>query len=366
VLGNANRDLNLILVKRFEAWLFAQQYSPITSTRYVAIARRFATMLDHRSVTTTTHKDVQEHLSTCARTGQTAHLLQIELFGLRSFFDFLNLGGLMNWVPPRLVRLRYTHRRLPIYLSERNMRKLFKAAKDLRERFVLEFLYGTGCRSCELSSMRIEDIDFAERRVRVSSKPRPFRTLMIPPRVLKTLRRYIANRKTGYVLADGRPLQALKPQGRRGSWYVYYRTYDERGKSLGLVRQYIPASEGKRTTRDAQLEILRRAKHQRHQRPLGMVPISPFGIHAIVRRIGIRVGLRVYPRMLRHSLATHLMDKGGDLRLVSDCLGHSSMKSTIHYLHVSRRAMQQNFERLNPLNFLEVKPCQNIRKRSAH
>jgi integrase/recombinase XerD len=198
----SSHQLNKVVIDRFDEWLLVQHYAVITKNRYMAIARRYAAYLGTRALTTTTHSDIQQYLGKCAKQGYTVNMLNIELLGLRSLFDFLSLGGLMKWVPPRLVSLRYSGPRCPRYLARDVVHKLFRAAKTLREKLVLEMLYGTGCRSCELSSMRAENIDFEQRRVRVKSKAK-YRFLMLTPRLLKILRKYLGNRRSGYVLTDG-------------------------------------------------------------------------------------------------------------------------------------------------------------------
>lgn len=254
----------------------------------------------------------------------------------------------MNWVPPRLVRLRRVNRN-PAFLKRRDIKRLFAAARNIRERMVLEILYGTGCRSCELSSMRVESIDFDEHRVKVRSKGSRYRFLMLTPRIMKIIRTYLAGRKTGYVLADGRPTQTIHVyRTKSGAWYSNYRLYDERGKNIGgVTRRYIPSGVCG-TRREAVKELRRRFGADNIVRPLGTVPISVYGIHLLVHRIGVRAGLRVCPRMLRHSIATHLMDNGADLRAVSACLGHSRYRTTVEYIHLSQK--QAQFERFHPLH----------------
>jgi integrase len=79
--------------------------------------------------------------------------------------------------------------------------------------------------------MRVENIDFAERRVRVKAKGSRFRFLMLPPRLIRVLGAYLGDRQTGYVLADGRMRQEIHPyRNLNGSWYTHYRTYDVKGK----------------------------------------------------------------------------------------------------------------------------------------
>jgi site-specific recombinase XerD len=92
--------LNGLVIDRFDEWLLVQHYAVLTKNRYMATARKFSRYLGKRALTTTTHSDVQQYLGKCARHGYTVNMLNIELLGLRSLFDFLSLGGLMKWVPP--------------------------------------------------------------------------------------------------------------------------------------------------------------------------------------------------------------------------------------------------------------------------
>ena len=341
-------EINRILTGRFEAWLLAQHYSAMTHTRHLAAARRFSEFLGDRLLTTTTHADVQDHLSICAKRGCSQQTLQIELHGLRALFDFLSLGGLITWVPPRMVVMHSSGRRYPRYLSKDQVKQLFSAAKSPRDRIILEVLYGTGCRSCELCSMRAEDIDDRERRVRVKAKGPGFRFLMLTPRLVKLLRNYLGKRRTGYLLGDGRAPQRIHAYPTpSGAWYAHYRTYDEKGNKLRIVTRYVPAGVCSSASSAAE-EIRRRFKEDRLERPQGLKRMSIHYLHMIVSRLGAHVGIRAFPHILRHSLATHLLDNGTDLRTVSACLGHSHLKTTMVYLHTSRKQAEASFQKAHP------------------
>ena len=341
-------QLNKTLIERFDAWLLVQRYAVLTKSRYLATARKFAEFLGDRSAISTTHSDVQQYLGVCAKQGQSIHLLNIELYGLRAFFDFLCLGGLVKWVPPRLVRMRYPGPRVPRFLRQLDVKKLFGAARTLQERMVCELLYGTGCRPGELSSMRIEDLDFVERRVRVRGKGTP-RFLMLTPRLIKLLRKYIGTRCSGYVLVDGRPLQTIRVHSTPyGGWDCLYRRYDEKGKNLGVVRRHLPVGTCN-TANGAKAEIRRRFSEDRIERPIGLRPVSIASIERTVQRIALRVGMRVTPRLLRHSIATHLLDNGADVRVVSACLGHKQLRTTMVYVHISQKRAQASFEKCHPM-----------------
>ncbi len=265
-----------------------------------------------------------------------------------SFFDFLNLGGLIKWVPPRMVRTRSLGRRIPRFLTEVEVKKLIGAAKTLHKRAALEVLYGTGCRVGELVSMKVKDIDFGARRIRVAGKAGT-RLLMFTPRVGRILRAYVGKRQSGHVLVDGRRLQRIRPYREpSGGWRFYYRHYDGPGTSWKWGYRYIPKGLS-RTFRQAQAEMKRRMDGDRYERARRLAPVSISAVERLVDRVGLRAGIESSPRMLRHSIATHLMDNDADLRVVQVMLGHTSIRTTEVYTHISQKKARQRFEQSHPL-----------------
>jgi site-specific recombinase XerD len=123
-----------------------------------------------KSVVDTNHFDIQEFLANSAAQGVTLKAVHGELYALRVFFDFLNLGGLIKFVPSRLINLRPLPRRCPKILTKRQIDSVFRTARTKHEKAVIETLYGTGCRTGELRTMRIENIDFDARTILVSGK----------------------------------------------------------------------------------------------------------------------------------------------------------------------------------------------------
>jgi len=160
-------------------------------------------------LTATTHSDVQDHLSIRAKRDVPQPVLQIELHGLRALFDFLSLGGLILGFLPEWCDA-FKRAAMSSLLVEDKVKSCLARLKSPRDRMILEVLYGTGCRSCELCSMRVEDIDHIQRRVRVKAKDGiPF--LMLTPRLVRLLRNYLGQRRTGYLLGDGRAPQKIRP-----------------------------------------------------------------------------------------------------------------------------------------------------------
>ena len=160
--------------------------------------------MNRRAVTSANHFDVREFLVLASQKGHVTCTLKHELHVLRIFFDFLNMGGLVPWVAPRFVKIRSPHPRMPRVLSEAQVRSLLEAANNVRERALVEVLYGTGARPGEISTMRVEDIDFSAGRIRVTGKGGT-RFILLGKPASKAIRQYLSGRRRGFLFAEGRP-----------------------------------------------------------------------------------------------------------------------------------------------------------------
>ena len=341
------QEINAELAERYDRWLVAQHYAAQTRYIYGRSVGNFLSFLKPRSVLKTTHLDVQEYLGRCAASGRSAKDVRGQLYAIRVFFDFLNLGGLIKWVPPRMVKLRRSPRHLPRVLTHGELQKLFHGAQTLHERTLLEVLYGTGCRTGEVRNMRIEGIDFVQRRLKVHGKGSE-RILLFTPRVKRFLTRYLGARTSGYVFVDQKPPQRIRPQHTKyGQWQCHWKIYDDKGEHILTKCGFIAARE-KLSYKQAVKRFSQLAKNDNLLRPRGLRPLSDAAIQSAVHKIGLRVGLKVNPYSFRHTLATHLLDNGADVRIIQELLGHSSIRSTQVYLHVSKKQVQRVFDRCHP------------------
>lgn len=345
--SRSNRVLNEELANRFSRWLGVQGYSACTLYRYPRTVRRFASFIRPTDFLNVTHFDVQEFLAQSAAQGKTPKLIRGELYALRIFFDFLNLGGLIKWAPPRMVRMRALKRHIPKVLTHDQLQLVLEAVKTKHERAMVELLYGSGCRTGELQTMRIENIDFVQRRIRVTGKGGN-RFLLFTATAAKALRSYVSERKTGFLFIDQKPLQRIRPQRSPiGQWHCHWKTYDEKGRHLLTKSGFIAAKE-KKNYRQAVRYFSGLAKNDRLIRPLGLRPLSHSAIQSAVQQLGLRVGLRINPYSFRHTFATHLLDNGADLRVIQELLGHNSIRSTQVYAHVSKKQLQRTFDQCHP------------------
>jgi len=343
----SRRSLNEELTNRFSRWLGVQGYSSCVLYKYPRTVRQFTKFMRQTNILKVTHFDVQEFLAESAALGKTPKGIRDQLYALRVFFDFLNLGGLIKWVPPRQVKMRPLKRHIPKVLTEAQLRKVLVAANTKRERALVEVLYGTGCRTGELQTMRIENIDFNQRRIRVVGKS-GIRVLLFTATAARALRTYLGARGTGYVFVDQKPLQRIRPQrSPNGQWHCHWKTYDEKGRHVLTKSGFIAARENL-SYGDALTYFSKLAKHDRLLRPLGLRPLSHSAIQLAVQKIGLRAGLRINPYSFRHTFATHLLDHGADLRVIQELLGHNSIRTTQVYAHVSKKQLQRTFDQCHP------------------
>ncbi len=171
----------------------------------------------------------------------------------------------------------------------------FERAVALRDRAVLELLYGSGLRVGEVAGLTAQHVDIERRRVRVLGKGDKEREVPMSDLAVVAMQRY---------LAEGRPLMTPAPPE-------------------------VPP----------ELFFNRRKKR-----------FSERDIRTMVGRYGgtLLPGRRVTPHTLRHSFATHLLEGGADIRAVQELLGHASVATTQRYTHVSRSRLFEAYERSHP------------------
>jgi integrase/recombinase XerC len=343
------QEFNAELQRRHAMWQEVQGFA--AETRYTAnyAIKRFCKYLGEKPATKATHFDIQDHLYRLARTGIAPATLATRLSSLRGFYDFLNMGGMVKWVPPRLIGLTTKLPRPPRVLTEEQVFKLISTAATDHERALVEVLYGTGCRTGELASIKVEDVDFRAARIRVAGK-RGERFVLFGPRVAKDLRKYIGRRTSGYLFVSNFPVATLQvKQNVTGGWRCRWNVYDKTGTFKGYGRARIPGSE-RLTYPQALARFRAMTRSDQITRPLGLRPLRTSTIGRQIRNIGRRARISVTPYSLRHSYATHLLDHGANLRAIQELMGHKSLDSTRVYTHVSKYMLKDTLAKCHPLS----------------
>jgi integrase/recombinase XerD len=258
--------------------------------RYLAKTRR--------RIEDISRSDLRDFLASLYRRGLGARSVARHLVSLRNFFRFLVRDGILRHDPTSEVDAPRTGQSLPKYLSADEVEALLQQPKPetpagLRDRALLELLYATGMRVSELVHLRWEDFEPNLGVVRCFGKGSKERLIPVGKSALAAVEAYVR---------QGRPKLAKKPG-------VQYLFLNHRGTGL---------------TRVGFWKIL-----------------SAYG-----RAAAIQTPLT--PHLVRHSFATHLLERGADLRSIQLMLGHSDISTTQIYTHVLKERIKQVYHSHHP------------------
>ena len=243
--------------------------------------------------------DLRGYVAALHEAGYAKTSVARRMASLRSFFKWAQREGLASENPAKPLRNPRRDRKLPHFLSTEDVKKLLEAppAKHplgLRDRALLETMYSAGLRVSELVGINDQDLDFENGLVRIRGKGRRERLSPLGSFAIKALERW---RKV-------RPLSPREPQD---------------GRAPVFVNKF-----GRRLTTRSVARML--AKY-----------LQVTGLDT-----------RTTPHTLRHSFATHLLDRGADIRSVQELLGHKNLVTTQIYTHVSTAALREVYERAHP------------------
>jgi integrase/recombinase XerD len=232
-----------------------------------------------------------------SQAGLQARSLARLISTLRSFYRFLLLDGLVKKDPAANLTSPKTWLTLPRFLTVDEADRLVRQPDErdphgLRDRAMLEVLYATGLRVSEFIQLKPSDVNLEE----------------------------------GYVLCRGKGgKERIVPLGRTAAGLT--RRYQDEVRPL-LLKE--PAAE---------LFLTRLGE-----------PFTRQGIWKLLRGYALQAGLerKISPHVLRHSFATHMLERGADLRSVQLMLGHSQITTTQIYTHVSREHLRQVYEKYHP------------------
>jgi len=346
---HSGSQFNELLVKRYEQWMVIQQYSVGTKYVYRQTLRLFVDFLGEKRVIDVGQTEIRRFLLYLAENGTSLITARRHLLALRRFYDFLNLGGLVNYVAPRFLVVRQKPVKTQPHLSEEEVEKLMAAAESLREKAVLEFLYGSGCRLGEALTLRIGDLDLKGRTARVTGKFGKARIVLLTQRATVALKNYIADRKVGYVFKQEYPPRRGYFYRNRTAWEGRWYTREGQ-KTVYIGSVYRVSREAARQAFDKILKKIPPGRLPRER------PLTPATFGKIVRRAGYKAGLpRAHAHMLRRSFATHLHENGAELMAIQKLMGHVNIETTARYANLSAFRLVDVFERCHQFGKFHVR-----------
>jgi integrase/recombinase XerC len=243
--------------------------------------------------------------------GQTRASSARKLAAVRTFLRYLRREGIIEDDPGALVATPKRDIRMPAHLSEQEIVALLAAAPDTtplgrRDRAILELFYASGLRLSELVGLDLDDVNLSGRMSRVRGKGGKERLVPFNTSAAKAIRAYLNDREA-LVRAgqEGRAATLSRQANRqRHALFVNYRGGRLTVRSVDrLVRRYVAATSA---------------------------------------RMGIS------PHALRHSFATHLLQRGADLRAIQELLGHAQLSTTQRYTHVNAAQLVEVYRKSHP------------------
>ncbi len=286
-------------VARFWEHLRVEQgMSRNTLSSYQRELCRFQEWLPNKDWAAVKPDEIREYLAGLRREGIGARSAYHNLAVIRRFYRFLLEEELVDANPSELVEFPKLDEPLPEWLSRDDAKKMLNAVKDdtregIRNRAILELLYGCGLRVSELTGLRLDHLHFELGYIVALGKGKKERAIPINDLAKAALQKYLHESRGFYDKS-------------RSSLYLF------------LNRQ------GKRLSRQS--------------------------VFNLVKRTALQAGFRgtISPHTFRHSFATHLLEGGANLRAVQLMLGHSDISTTEIYTHLDRVRLRKEYDEKHP------------------
>ncbi len=218
-----------------------------------------------------------------------------KIASLRSYYGFLRRKKLIDSDPSKILSALKTRKKLPAFVEEKSMEMLFDTElfsddfEGWRDRAILEILYGTGIRLTELVNLEIKDIDLFGRTIRVFGKRAKERIVPVSPGLIEIVKKYLEKRSA----SENTPILLLTDSGK---------------------------------------------------------PVYPVFVQRTVRRYlsAVTTLSQKSPHVLRHTYATHLLNRGADLNAIKELLGHANLAATQIYTHNSIEKLKKTHQQAHP------------------
>ncbi|WP_181304640.1 tyrosine recombinase XerC [Rufibacter sp. XAAS-G3-1] len=286
----------------FKYLQYEKRFSPHTITSYQTDLQQFKEYLQEvyelEDIQAADHAIIRSWVVTLVQKDLDSRTITRKIASLRSYFRFLVQRGVLESNPTVRIKAPKLAKKLPAFLPEEAFTQILDQSefsadfKGQREKLILELLYGTGMRLAELTNLKLGDINLSASTLKVLGKGNKERILPLNPSLVQALTLYL--------------------QARRA-------TFPNNNSPFLFV-----------TDKEA--------------------PLYPKYVYRVVTKYmsSVSTAIKNSPHVLRHSFATHLLNRGADLGAIKELLGHSSLAATQVYTHNSIEKLKAVFEKAHP------------------
>lgn len=290
--------MQIYIIKFIDYLKYQKNYSEYTIINYKQDLEEFFNYLDNRDFININYNDVKEYLVHLYEKKNSKSTVSRKLSTLRSFYKYLHKENIVKLNPFSLIRSPKKEKRLPKFVNYEDLDTIFELLKTgtpigQRDRLIFELLYSTGVRVSELCDIKINDIDFKSKTIRVIGKGNKERIVC----------------------------------------------YGEYGDEI--INLFI--KDGRKVllkNKDSDYLLLNNSGNQIHTRLVQII------IEKLIKKACIKKNIT--PHTLRHTFATHMLNEGCDILTVQELLGHSSLDTTQIYTHVSNERLRKVYLDTHP------------------
>lgn len=301
VVAVDNESLSKQAIEKYREYLISERnYSENTINSYINDICEFKDFLASEGMgTLITARSIhaRNYMTRMFNNDYKKKSIARKLSSLKTFYRYLITEKIVTKNPFELIESPKLDKNLPHFLYKEEIEKIFNSidtttAIGKRNIAIMEVLYGSGLRVSELCSLKPSNLDFSNAMIKVIGK----------------------GNKERYVPMNGRTINALQ-------------TYIHVGRAELILKSESIAPEEIFVNRNGGA-------------------LTPRGVRVIINKVleDAAESIHVYPHMLRHTFATHLLDGGADLRSVQEMLGHSNLSTTQIYTHVSTEQLKRSME----------------------
>lgn len=287
-------------IEEYGNYVFIEKkLSKNTKDAYVMDLMDLNNFLNNKNYLKVSSNDITNYINYLSKNKVKERSVARKIVSIRTFFDYLVMNKRLDVNPCEKVDSPKLTKSLPKILSIEEVNKLLdikpSSPKEYRNQAMIELMYDTGLRVSELVNLEVNDINLVDNYVRCFGKGKKERIIPLGDRITNILNDYI---------------NVHRPSLLKGY----------------LTDKLFISSYGKGITRQGFFKILKQTADKQ----------------------GIKTSFT--PHTLRHSFATHLLEHGADLRVISELLGHENIKTTQIYTHLSNNKMKEDYENHHPRN----------------